>query len=175
MNKLRRRWTLEEIAYLETNYPIMSASKMAVNLVRTSGSIKKQLGALGIYKHGEKPEKRTESLCFDCKNHYFGCSKEKNLAQAKGWKTKPSEIYENGFLVVKCPDFEKDKRKPKPAEPVAPQQSLDLEQSPCRKCYSEKICSKNGSQCRLWEKWMKKNHVWERTVGRWKSRERMAG
>lgn len=56
------------------------------------------------------------TICWKCKNSYYGkCSWHTDFTPVKDWVAEPTKIknykeYINSYLVLKCPNFEKEDR-----------------------------------------------------------------
>ena len=168
-------WTDAELNFLLANHSIMTNAKIAEQMHRSISAIKKKSSELGLAKdHQAIAEKKTtKTLCWHCQNACGGCSWSRSFTPVNGWKVKESALqaYDTGrivksYHVISCPEFLADappKAEKKPdGKPVL--QSMDLKGSPCNKCYSKNVCDKMDGACKEWRRWIKNNHIWQRTV-----------
>ena len=49
-----------------------------------------------------------EQLCWTCAKAYGGCSWSRAFVPVEGWEAKPSKTHEDGYRIVRCPEYESD-------------------------------------------------------------------
>lgn len=104
-------WTSKEIRVLKAKRHKMTYAELAKIMPHTEGAIKNMSQKYNL----RGPESRGRMLCERCRKVYGECSWTEidaitgkvKFVPVPGWTAKKNE---NGYLVLKCPEFVQDER-----------------------------------------------------------------